>query len=336
MAVILQGNLAHFRIGRLLTALSEDGHTGVLEVMSGKQKARIVFRKGRAMHAEATGAPTAKDAVLAPFTWSEGTFTFADDAISLADVAAAPLDLAAVIEEGNRRAAHASIDPKIVFRVVEDPGVQGDISVSQQDFRMLLRIGSGRTLEQLAEELQSPVAEVWRTVQKLEENGMVRRISADKAQKRIVTAPMEKVSPPPPPPASPPSTPAPQPETAKPERKSSLAEPAPLIGSLTAANGSMFPVLDPEVVVGRDPSCAISINDASISGTHAKIKQGSEGFFLEDLSSRNGTYVNGERLTQPRLLADQDVVRLGKVVMTFHLAVPAPIPRATVMQKLDH
>lgn len=331
MAVILQGNLAHFRIGRLLTLLAEDGHTGVLEVVSDVRAVRIIFRSGRVMHAEAPGASEAKEAVLVPFAWAEGSFTFADDAVALKGVAAEPLDLAALIEEGNRRAAQASIDPKIIFRVVEDPGVQGDISVSQQDFRMLLRIGSGRSLEQLAEDVQSPLGEVWKTVRRLEENGMVRRAAAspaaEKAEKRIVTEPLAKVSPPPPAP--------PQPEATKPERKS-LAEPAPLIGSLTAANGSMFPILDDEVTVGRDPSCGVSIADGSISTTHAKIRQDGEGFVIEDLSSRNGTFVNGERLTQPRLLADQDVVRLGKVVLTFHLAVPAPIPRATVMQKLDH
>jgi pSer/pThr/pTyr-binding forkhead associated (FHA) protein len=41
---------------------------------------------------------------------------------------------------------------------------------------------------------------------------------------------------------------------------------------------------------------------------------------LEDLKSRNGTFVNGEQLTGQRLLVDGDLIRVGKIIMTFNLA----------------
>ena len=41
---------------------------------------------------------------------------------------------------------------------------------------------------------------------------------------------------------------------------------------------------------------------------------------LEDLQSRNGTFVNGEKVTDKRLLADGDLIRIGKVIMTFNIA----------------
>jgi pSer/pThr/pTyr-binding forkhead associated (FHA) protein len=41
---------------------------------------------------------------------------------------------------------------------------------------------------------------------------------------------------------------------------------------------------------------------------------------LEDLQSRNGTFVNGEVVKEKRLLADGDLIRLGKVILTFNLA----------------
>ena len=41
---------------------------------------------------------------------------------------------------------------------------------------------------------------------------------------------------------------------------------------------------------------------------------------LEDLNSRNGTFVNGERVTGTTLLNDNDVVRFGRVILTFNAA----------------
>jgi pSer/pThr/pTyr-binding forkhead associated (FHA) protein len=44
-------------------------------------------------------------------------------------------------------------------------------------------------------------------------------------------------------------------------------------------------------------------------------------FAIEDLGSRNGTFVNGDRVTEKRPLADGDVVRFGKVLLTFNMAI---------------
>jgi pSer/pThr/pTyr-binding forkhead associated (FHA) protein len=41
---------------------------------------------------------------------------------------------------------------------------------------------------------------------------------------------------------------------------------------------------------------------------------------VEDSGSRNGTFVSSEQVVAPRLLADGDVVRLGKILLTFNLA----------------
>ena len=61
--------------------------------------------------------------------------------------------------------------------------------------------------------------------------------------------------------------------------------------------------------------------DGSVSSKHARIVRTDDGFVIEDLQSRNGTFVNGERVTEgPRKLNDGDLVRLGKVIMTFNVA----------------
>ena len=55
---------------------------------------------------------------------------------------------------------------------------------------------------------------------------------------------------------------------------------------------------------------------------------------IEDLQSRNGTFVNGEQVKEKRLLADGDLIRLGKVIMTFNVAREAKT-RATRPQPED-
>jgi len=80
-------------------------------------------------------------------------------------------------------------------------------------------------------------------------------------------------------------------------------------------------------IIGRDKSCDLVIREPSISCRHARIGVSNHGgLLLEDLKSKNGTYVGPERVTMPRRLADGDQIRLGSVVITFR--VPQP-PGAT-------
>ena len=97
-----------------------------------------------------------------------------------------------------------------------------------------------------------------------------------------------------------------------------------LVGSLTPddASDNVFPLLDAECVIGRRATkeVAFSVDDGSISSKHAKLTRTPEGFTIEDLGSKNGTFVNGEKVTEKRMLADGDLIRLGKVIMTFNIA----------------
>ncbi len=66
--------------------------------------------------------------------------------------------------------------------------------------------------------------------------------------------------------------------------------------------------LENDMLVGREPSCDIHINSLHISRQHARISQTPTGFFLEDLNSANGTYINGLKLTTPVALQIGDLV----------------------------
>lgn len=78
--------------------------------------------------------------------------------------------------------------------------------------------------------------------------------------------------------------------------------------------------VSPELILGREPGKPGSIDDASVSRRHARLTWNASGLHLEDLGSKNGTYVRGERVTGPVALKDGDEVRLGLV--TFVLRAP--------------
>ncbi len=72
-----------------------------------------------------------------------------------------------------------------------------------------------------------------------------------------------------------------------------------------------------EVVVGRAPECAVSIEDEFASNQHSKIYQVEGRYYVEDLGSTNGTYVNGRRIHYPTELRSGDRVKVGRTVLEF-------------------
>ena len=75
-----------------------------------------------------------------------------------------------------------------------------------------------------------------------------------------------------------------------------------------------------ENVLGRDPGTRGSIPDASISRRHARITVRAGTATLEDLDSKNGSFVGEKRVTSPTPLSDGDAVRLGLVQLVFRAA----------------
>ncbi len=69
-------------------------------------------------------------------------------------------------------------------------------------------------------------------------------------------------------------------------------------------------------VIGRSPSCEISISSETISRRHAKLERRDTRFFITDLGSRNGVYVNEEKIVET-VLKDGDYVKLGVFEFTF-------------------
>ncbi len=73
----------------------------------------------------------------------------------------------------------------------------------------------------------------------------------------------------------------------------------------------------PELIIGRGPEATWQIDDKNISRKHAKIKQDIDGIWIEDLGSKNGTWVNDKQLSAPAQLNDSDIIGLGDLKLTF-------------------
>jgi len=86
-----------------------------------------------------------------------------------------------------------------------------------------------------------------------------------------------------------------------------------------------------ENTLGRGPEAAIFLDDATVSRLHARVVIGGpEGPVLEDLGSKNGTWLRGRRIEAAEGLTDGDEVRIGSVPLTFR-AFPAGAPTETQM-----
>lgn len=76
------------------------------------------------------------------------------------------------------------------------------------------------------------------------------------------------------------------------------------------------PLDKPRMVVGREPTCEIHIDNLGISRQHCEFVPRGEAFVVRDLGSSNGTYVNGRKITE-HFLNDADEIIIGKYTLKF-------------------
>ncbi|CAK0779448.1 hypothetical protein CCP4SC76_6900007 [Gammaproteobacteria bacterium] len=77
-----------------------------------------------------------------------------------------------------------------------------------------------------------------------------------------------------------------------------------------------YPLDNPIVIIGRSPTHGIFIDNLAVSRNHARITHSEDHYTIEDLNSRNGTYVNGIGI-ESRDLKNGDLIRIGKHVLEF-------------------
>lgn len=78
--------------------------------------------------------------------------------------------------------------------------------------------------------------------------------------------------------------------------------------------GSSIEVTE-DMTMGRSPECTFVVGDDYASGMHARVfKRGSE-WFVEDLDSRNGTFIGGSRIDQPEQITVGTDIRIGRTTV---------------------
>lgn len=69
----------------------------------------------------------------------------------------------------------------------------------------------------------------------------------------------------------------------------------------------------PEVIIGRGSNCDLMLDDKTVSGRHARLAYHHGQWWLEDLASTNGTFLNDEPVIIPVVLTNGDQLRCGQV-----------------------
>ncbi len=82
------------------------------------------------------------------------------------------------------------------------------------------------------------------------------------------------------------------------------------------SQGQTFPVGEKPLTIGRDETCTLSLQDKGASRQHAEIFKIGDMCFVRDLESKNGTFVNDNRITE-EMLRDGDRIQIGGTVIVF-------------------
>jgi hypothetical protein len=98
-----------------------------------------------------------------------------------------------------------------------------------------------------------------------------------------------------------------------------------LIAQTGPLNGERFSISS-EIIIGRDMTCTVVVADRQVSRYHARITIKESGALLEDLGSKNGTYLNGDVISEPIMLQDGDVIQVALVQQFVYLNSDATIP----------
>jgi pSer/pThr/pTyr-binding forkhead associated (FHA) protein len=94
--------------------------------------------------------------------------------------------------------------------------------------------------------------------------------------------------------------------------------------------GTVFTLEGEQLSIGRDSSNEIAVNDAEVSRRHTRLTFQGGKYVVEDMGTTNGTYVNGQRLTGPRVLKSGEVISLGEKIELVYESVETD-PGATMV-----
>jgi predicted component of type VI protein secretion system len=97
--------------------------------------------------------------------------------------------------------------------------------------------------------------------------------------------------------------------------------------------GAVYALEGDQLIIGRDSSNAVAINDAEVSRKHARLTFQGGKYVLEDLGSTNGTFVNGQRLVNAAVLKSGDVVSFGEQIVLMFESLSADAGATAISHK---
>jgi hypothetical protein len=256
------------------------------------------------------------------FVWTGGKFEFATDTGLPDHAVTISIDLGNLIMEGARRieeweqCVRLLPDKSMIFRVVATPRDE-KITLTADEWKILFLINGQRTIEELVHDADEDAFQVYRVLYGLYANKLIESVSA---ARQIDDATVRQ------------SSPVFGAETTlsgdrdddtsllvSSEAHLSYADVVrPVVGQFRAPDGTIIPLVEPEYLIGRHRENTIQLGDPGVSGFHARVYRGAEGYVLEDLKSRNGTWVNGERVWQMTLTSG-DRVHVGTTDLLYEV-----------------
>lgn len=105
-----------------------------------------------------------------------------------------------------------------------------------------------------------------------------------------------------------------------------------LIAQAGPLNGRRW-ILKGDVIVGRDDSCNVIIQNRQVSRYHARFVTLPHGVQLEDLGSKNGTHINGHEVVEPIILQDGDVIQIAFAQQFIYLSSDSTLPLESPPEK---
>jgi len=74
-----------------------------------------------------------------------------------------------------------------------------------------------------------------------------------------------------------------------------------------------------EILIGRDPACDCTLTDSTVSSSHARLTFHHGQWWIEDLDSTNGTFLNNQAVNSPVVVTSGDEIRFGQAVLLVQL-----------------
>ena len=95
-----------------------------------------------------------------------------------------------------------------------------------------------------------------------------------------------------------------------------------------------YQLVGSNLVIGRDPVCDLNLEDSTLSAQHAKLSFRHGHWWVEDLRSTNGTYLNQETVDEPMVLTDGDQLRCGRVRLRISTHEQVGSPQVGIVENL--